>query len=294
MNRNVIISCAVTGAGDTVNKHPAIPTTPEEIANACIDAAQAGAAIAHIHVRDPETGAPSHDRALYREVVERVRAADTDVALNITAGGGGDWFPGEDDPAVAGAGTSLQKPSERHAPVGELLPEICTLDCGSYNFADNVYISPAPWLREQAKLIQGSGVKPEIECFELGHVRLARQLISEGLIDNDPLFQLCLGIPWAAEADTETMVALRNKLPSNAHWAAFGVGRLQMPMAAQAVLLGGNVRVGLEDNIYLDKGVHASNGQLVERAVEITERLGARAATPAEARERLGLRDPRA
>jgi len=292
MNRNVIISCAVTGAGDTVGKHPSIPVTPEQIADACIEAARAGAAIAHIHVRDPETGAPSHDRALYREVVERVRAADTDVVLNITACGGGDWFPGEDDPAVAGPGTSLQTPAERHAPIGELLPEICTLDCGSYNFADNVYVSTAPMLREQAALIQKSGVKPEIECFELGHIRFARQLIAEGLIDDDPLFQLCLGIPWAAEADTETMVALRNKLPANANWAAFGVGRMQMPMAAQSVLMGGNVRVGLEDNIYLDKGVFASNGQLVERAVSITEQLGSRVVTPAEARDMLGLRKP--
>jgi uncharacterized protein (DUF849 family) len=147
-------------------------------------------------------------------------------------------------------------------------------------------------LREQAALIQKSGVKPEIECFELGHIRFARQLIAEGLIDDDPLFQLCLGIPWAAEADTETMVALRNKLPANANWAAFGVGRMQMPMAAQSVLMGGNVRVGLEDNIYLDKGVFASNGQLVERAVSITEQLGSRVVTPAEARDMLGLRKP--
>jgi len=292
MNQNVIISCAVTGAGDTVDKHPAIPVTPEQIAQAAIDAAKAGAAVAHIHVRDPKTGAPSHDVNLYREVVERVRSSDTDVVLNITAGGGGDWFPGEDDPAVAGPGTLLQKPAERHAPVAELLPEICTLDCGSYNFADNVYISTAPWLREHAKLIQDSGVKPEIECFELGHIRMAKRLIAEGLIDADPLFQLCLGIPWAAEADPETMLAMRNQLPDNAIWAAFGVGRMQMPMAAQAVLMGGNVRVGLEDNLYLSKGVHASNAQLVEKAAGLVENLGARTMTPAEAREHLGLRKP--
>lgn len=292
MNRNVIVSCAVTGAGDTVDKHPAIPVTPVQIADACIEAAEAGAAIAHIHVRDPETGGPSHDLDLYREVVERARAAHTDVCLNITAGGGGDWFPGEDDPAVAGPGTWLQTPAERHAPVAELLPEICTLDCGSYNFADNVYVSTAPWLREHARLIQAAGVKPEIECFELGHIRLARQLVADGLIDDDPLFQLCLGIPWAAEANPETMLAMRNQLPANAHWAAFGVGRMQMPMAAQAVLLGGNVRVGLEDNLYLEKGVFGSNGELVAKAVHIIEQLGARAVSPAEARERLGLRTP--
>jgi len=292
MNRNVIVSCAVTGAGDTVGKHPSIPVTPGQIADACIEAAKAGAAIAHIHVRDPETGAPSHDVDLYREVVERVRSSDTDVALNITAGGGGDWFPGEEDPARPGPGTMLQTPRERHAPVAELLPEICTLDCGSYNFADNVYVSTAPWLREQAKLIQDSGVKPEIECFELGHIRMAKQLIAEGLVDDDPMFQLCLGIPWAAEADPDTMLAMRNQLPNNAIWAAFGVGRMQMPMAAQAVLMGGNVRVGLEDNLYLSKGVFGSNGQLVEKAVNIIEQLGARAVTPTEARDMLGLRTP--
>lgn len=292
MNRNVIVTCAVTGAGDTVDKHPAIPVTPEQIGDACIEAARAGAAIAHVHVRDPETGGPSFDVELYRRVVERVRAADTDVALNITAGGGGDWVPGEADPAQPGAGTHLQTPAERHAAVAELRPELCTLDCGSYNFADNVYIDTAPWLREHARLIQDSGVKPELECFELGHVRLARQLIADGLINGDPLFQLCLGIPWAAEADGETMLAMRNKLPANATWAAFGVGRMQMPMVAQSVLLGGNVRVGLEDNLYLEKGVFGSNGELVEKAVHIIEQLGARAVSPAKAREMLNVPGP--
>lgn len=292
MNRDVIMTCAVTGAGDTFGKHPAIPVTPRQIADACIEAAQAGAAIAHIHVRDPKTGAPSHDLALYREVVERVRSAETDVVINITAGGGGDWFPGEGDPAIAGPGTNLQKPAERHAPIRELLPEICTLDCGSYNSADNVYVSTAPWLRKQAGLIQRSGVKPEIECFELGHIRLAHQLMREGLLDGDPLFQLCLGIPWGAEADSETLLVMRNKLPANANWAAFGVGRMQMPMAAQSVLMGGNVRIGLEDNLYLDKGIFASNGQLVERAVTIVEQLGGHAVTPTKARDLLGLATP--
>ncbi|MFB4203505.1 3-keto-5-aminohexanoate cleavage protein [Arhodomonas sp. KWT2] len=292
MNRDVIISCAVTGAGDTPGKHPGVPVTPAAIAKAAVEAARAGAAIAHIHVRDPDTGAPSHDPALYREVVERVRAADTDVVLNITAGGGGDWVPSAEDPSRGGPGTSLQTPAERHAPVAELRPEICTLDCGTYNAGDAVYLSTAPWLREQAGLIQASGVKPELECFDLGQVRFARQLVSEGLIDGDPLFQLCLGIPWGAEADPETMLAMRNKLPANASWTAFGIGRLQMPMAAQSVLLGGHVRVGLEDNLYLDKGVFASNAQLVERAAGIITRLGARAVTPMDARRMLGLRNP--
>lgn len=292
MNRDVIISCAVTGAGDTPGKHPGVPVTPAAIAKAAVEAARAGAAIAHIHVRDPDTGAPSHDPALYREVVERVRAADTDVVLNITAGGGGDWVPSAEDPSRGGPGTSLQTPAERHAAVAELRPEICTLDCGTYNAGDAVYLSTAPWLREQAGLIQASGVKPELECFDLGQVRFARQLIAEGLIDDDPLFQLCLGIPWGAEADPETMLAMRNKLPANASWTAFGIGRMQMPMAAQSVLLGGHVRVGLEDNLYLDKGVFASNGQLVERAADIVTRLGARAVTPMDARGILGLRNP--
>ena len=292
MNRKVIISCAVTGAGDTIERNPAVPVTPRAIADACIEAAQAGAAVAHIHVRDPETGAHSHDPALFREVVERVRSSDTDVVLNMTAGGGGDWVPSEEDPAQGGHGTDLLTPERRHLPVGELLPEICTLDCGSYNFADNLYVNTAPWARRQAELIQAAGVKPEIECFDLGHVRLARQLYNDGLVDDPPLFQLCLGIPWGAEADPETMLAMRNKLPDSAHWAAFGIGRDQLPMAAQAVLLGGNVRVGLEDNLFLSKGVLASNGALVDKALTTIENLGARAVTPAEARTTLGLRDP--
>lgn len=290
MNTEVIVTCAVTGAGDTVGRHPGVPVTPEQIASAAIEAAKAGAAVAHIHVRNPETGGVSHDPALFREVVERIRESDTDVLINITAGGGGDFVPGE-DPSVGGEGTDMQTPQERHAPVGELLPELCTLDCGSYNFADSVYVDTAGWVREHARLIRESGVKPELECFELGHVRLAKHLIEEGLVDEPPLFQLCLGIPWAAEADTETMLAMRNMLPDGATWAAFGIGRMQMPMVAQAVLLGGNVRVGLEDNLFLEKGVPATNAQLVERALGIIESLGARALTPAEARKKMGIED---
>ncbi len=290
MNREVIISCAVTGAGDTVGKHPGMPVTPEEISNAAIEAAEAGAAIAHIHVRDPETGAGTNDPALFREVVERIRESGTDVVVNLTAGGGGDFFPNDDEPGVGGPGTDVQSPEERHAPVGELLPEMCSLDCGSYNFADFVYLNTENWVRRQAALIQSSGVKPELECFDLGHVWLAKQLIADGLVDDPPFFQLCLGVPWAAEANPETMLAMRNMLPEGAHWAAFGVGRHQMTMAAQSVLLGGHVRVGLEDNLYLEKGVLASNGQLVEKAVGIVESLGARALSPSEARDKLGLK----
>ncbi len=292
MNRDVIITCAITGAGDTAGKHPDLPVTPRQIAAAAIDAARAGAAIVHIHVRDPDSGGISHDTALFREVVERIRESDTDVVINLTAGGGGDWIPSNDDPRRGGPGTDMQTPEERHAPVAELLPEISTLDCGSLNFGDMVYISPAQWLRRQAGLIRENGVRPEMECFDLGHVRFAKQLIREGLIDDPPLFQLCLGIPWGAEADTRSMLAMSDQLPDGAHWSAFGIGRLQMPMVAQAVLLGGNVRVGLEDNLYLDKGVFASNAQLVERAAGIVASLGARVSTPAEARTRLGLRAP--
>jgi uncharacterized protein (DUF849 family) len=273
MNRDVIITCAVTGAGDTVAKHAGVPVTPESVAEAAISAAQAGAAIAHIHVRDPETGQGSRDVALFSKAVELVRASDTDVIINLTAGMGGAWFPSDKDPAMPGPGTDNVGPEERLAHVEVLQPEICSLDCGTMNFGDNEM-----------------GVKPEMEVFDLGQIRFARQLIDEGLIDSPPLFQICLGIPWGAEADTESMLAMRNALPPGANWAGFGISRMEMPMVAQAVLLGGNVRVGLEDNLYLERGVLASNAQLVERAVEIIERLGARVVGPDEAREQLGLR----
>jgi uncharacterized protein (DUF849 family) len=290
MNDEVIITCALTGAGDTVGVHPAIPVTPEQIADAAIEAAKAGAAVAHVHVRDPDTGAIAHDVDLFREVVERIRESDTDVVINLTAGGGGDLFLSDDDPTVAAPGTDIQTPEERHAPIAECLPEICSLDCGSYNFADGVYVDPAPWVRRHAKLIQEAGVRPELECFDLGHIWLAKQLIAEGLVDDPAWFQLCVGVRWGAEATPETLLAMRNMLPEGAQWTALGVGRHQMPIAAQAVLLGGNVRVGLEDNLYLEKGVFASNGQLVEKAVSIVEHLGARVLTPEETRAKLGLR----
>ncbi|UOQ95331.1 3-keto-5-aminohexanoate cleavage protein [Halobacillus shinanisalinarum] len=292
MQKKIILSCAVTGAGDTVSKNPYVPVTPKEIADASIKAAKAGATIAHIHARDPETGQLSHDVNLFREVVERVREADTDVILNITAGGGGDWIPSDEDPTRGGPGTDMQTPEERHEPVGQLLPEICTLDCGSVNFGNQVYISPTDWLRKQASLIQQSGVRAELECFDTGHIRFANQLVDEGLIDGDPLFQFCLGIPWGAAADAETIAYMKSRIPENARWAAFGIGRMQMPIVAQSALQGGNIRVGLEDNIYLKKGVLASNEQLVDRAVGIVQNLGSDIMTPAEARETLDLRNP--
>lgn len=296
MNTNVILTAAVTGAGDTTAKNANVPVTPEQIANDCIAAAKAGASITHVHVRDPETGAHSHKSEYFREIADRVRDSDTDVVLNFTAGGGGDLFPeligneGEDRQIRAAAGSDLQSPAERHAPIGEMLPEICTLDCGSLNFGDMVYVNSADWLREHAALVQQAGVKPELECFDLGHVWFARQLIDEGLIDGDPLFQLCLGIPWGAEADPQTLLAMRDKLPANAHWAAFGIGRMQMPMVAQAMIAGGHCRVGLEDNLYLSRGVKADNASLVDKARGIIESLGGQVASPQTTRDQLGLR----
>ena len=291
MNTEVIVTCAVTGAGDTVGKHPAIPVTPQQIADAVIDSANAGAAVAHIHVRDPETGKGSRDCRLYREVVERVRSRNVDIILNLTAGMGGDFELGDPDPKVAGPNTDLVGPIERLAHVEELRPEICTLDCGTLNFGDGnlIYISTPTYLRAGARRIRELGVKPELEVFDTGHLWFASQMHKEGLLDDPPLFQFCLGIPWGAPADTTTMKAMKDNLPPGAVWAGFGIGRMQMPMVAQAVLLGGNVRVGLEDNLYLGKGVFASNGQLVEKAIRIIELLGARALTPAEARHKLGL-----
>jgi len=291
MNPNVIISCAVTGAGDTVNKHAGVPVTPEQVADAAISAAKAGAAIAHIHVRDPETGQGSRDVGLFTEAVERVRASGTDVIINLTAGMGGDWIPSENDWNVGGPGSDMAGPLERLAHVEALRPDICSLDCGTMNFGnENTYISTPAMLRTMAAKVKELGVKPELEVFDLGHIRLARQLIDEGLIEEPPLFQICLGIPWGAPADAESMLAMRNALPDGANWAGFGISRTEMPMVAQAAILGGNVRVGLEDNLYLDRGVLATNAQLVDRAVEIIERLGSKIATPDQAREILGLR----
>jgi uncharacterized protein (DUF849 family) len=293
LNPKVIISCAVTGAGDTVGKHPAIPVTPRQIADSALEAHAAGAAIVHLHVRDPATGKAARDPALYREAVGSIRAANADVVINLTAGMGGDFYFNSAHPASGGPGTDMAGAAERVAHVEELLPEICTLDCGSLNFGEGAFLATAGVLREMARRIQAVGVKPEIECFELGHLWLAKQLIAEGLIDPPPLFQLCLGIPWGAEATAEAMLAMRGHLPAGANWAGFAIGKMQMAFVAQAVLLGGHVRVGLEDNIWLDRGVPASNGSLVARAREIVERMGASVATPAEARAKLGLKKHR-
>ena len=294
MNRHVIISCAVTGSGNSVGKHPAIPVTPEEIATAAIDAARAGAAIAHIHVRDPVSGKPSRRVDLYREVVERIRDSETDVVINLTTGMGGDLFLGPDEsPLDLTENTDLVGQLERMRHVEELLPEICSLDCGSFNYDEGnyVYVSTPGMLRLGAQRLQAIGVKPELEVFDLGHLSFARQLQAEGLLDEPPLFQICLGIRWGAAADTRNFLAMVDQLPPGSNWAGFGVGVMEMPIVAQAILLGGNVRVGLEDNLYLERGVFASNAQLVERARKIVELMGAEIQTPEQARQQLGLKN---
>jgi|TARA_B100000315_G_scaffold217037_1_gene217346 uncharacterized protein (DUF849 family) len=294
MNYEVIVSCAVTGAGDTVGKSPHIPVTPEEVANAAIEAAKAGAAIAHIHVRDPETGKGSRDPELFKEAVDRIRSSDTDVVINLTSGMGGDWTPSEEDPSMPGPGTDMIGPLERLAHVKELLPEICSLDCGTLNFGDGneIYIATPPYLRKMAELTKEWGVKPELEVFELGHLRFAKQMIAEGLIDEPPMFQICLGIPWGADHSVDMLKVMKDELPGGVVWGGFGISRMQMPIAAAAIAMGGNVRVGLEDNIYLERGVPATNAQLVEKVIGIIDRMGARAVTPAEARKKLGLPNP--
>jgi uncharacterized protein (DUF849 family) len=291
MNFEVVLTCAVTGAGDTTGRSPHVPVTPAEIATAAIEAAKAGASAAHIHVRDPKTGKGSRDVGLFMETVDRVRSSDTDVVINLTAGMGGDWVISDENPAMPGPGTDMIGPEERLAHVIALKPEICSLDCGTMNFGNGneIYISTPPYLRKMAEIVQGLGVKPELEVFDLGHIRFAKQMIAEGLINEPPMFQICLGIPWGADQSVDTMKVMKDELPANASWASFGISRMQMPMAAAAVAMGGNVRVGLEDNIYLDRGVLATNAQLVERAVEIIDRMGGRVLTPAEAREKLGL-----
>jgi uncharacterized protein (DUF849 family) len=293
MNPNVIITCAVTGAGDTVGRHPAIPISPEQIANAALEAAGAGAAVVHCHVRDLKTGKGARGVDLYREVVERIRAKNTEVIINLTAGMGGDVEVGEGEkPMQWGPGTDLVGPVERLAHVAELRPEICTLDCGTLNFGDGhtIVVQTPAQLREQARLIKSYGVKPEMEIFDSGNLWFAKQLCAEGLVNDPPLFQLCLGIPWGAPVNTQTMAYQVGELPKNAVWAGFGIGRMEFPMVAQAVLLGGHVRVGLEDNLWLEKGVHASNAKLVEKAVRIIILLGSKTASPDEARKILGLK----
>ena len=295
MNWEVFVTCAVTGVGDTVGRSDRVPVTPEQIADAAIEAARAGAAVAHIHVREPETGEGSRRTELYRRVVERIRASDVDVIVNLTAGMGGDLVLGSDEEPLPldEAGTDLAGATERLEHVAELLPEICTLDCGSMNFAaggDYVLINSPAILRAMARRVRELGVRPELEVFDTGHLVLVKELIAEGLIDDPPLIQLCTGIPYGAPDDLLTLLAMVNRLPHGSIFSTFSIGRMQIPFVAMAALAGGNVRVGLEDNIYLSRGRLASNGELVERAVHILEGMNARVLGPAEVREKLDLR----
>jgi uncharacterized protein (DUF849 family) len=289
-NPEVIVTCAVTGSGDTIKKNPHVPVTPAEIADAALSAAEVGAAIVHLHAREPDSGKNSRNRTLFRETVERIRERNTEVIINLTGGNGGELILGADNPLALHPETDVVGPDERIAHIIELRPEIASLDCGSLNFDDIIYATTPSYLRRMAGTMQRLGVKPEIEVFDLGQIEIAKQLISEGLIDANPHFQLCLGVKYGAPATPDAMKALRDALPRNATWAAFGIGRLQLPMVAQSVLMGGHVRVGLEDNLYLDKGKPATNEQLVSRAVSIIELLGSKVLGASETRKKLGLR----
>ncbi len=293
MNREVFITCAVTGSGGTQDRSPHVPRSPKQIADSAIEAARAGAAVVHCHVRDPETGKPSRDPKLYREVTDRIREAQVDVVLNLTAGMGGDivFGPTERPLPVNPIGTDMVGASERMVHVAECLPEICTLDCGTMNFneADYVMTNTPGMLRAMGGMMTELGVRPEIEAFDTGHLWFAKELVKEGVLKGPALVQLCMGVPWGAPDDLNTLMAMVNNVPPDWFWSAFSIGRNQMPYVAAAVLAGGNVRVGLEDKRWLDKGVLATNAQLVDRAVGIIERLGARVIGPAAVRDKLGL-----
>ncbi len=294
MNWDVFITCALTGAGATADKSVHVPVTPAQIAASAVEAAKAGAAIAHIHVRDPATGAAARDPALYREVVARIRDSGTDIVINLTAGMGGDLVLGgaEHPLPLDMSKTDMVGAEERVAHVTQLLPEICTLDCGSMNFAEGDYVmtNTPGMLRAMARRVQALGVRPEIEVFDTGHLVLAKQLISEGLIDDPVMIQLCMGIPYGAPDDPSTLMAMVQNLPPGCIFSAFSIGRHQLPYVAMAALAGGNVRVGLEDNLFLSRGVKATNGSLVERAVAILEGMNVRIVGPAEVRRKLQLR----
>lgn len=288
MNRNVILTCSVTGSGDSHLKHPHVPSTPAEIAQSALAAAEAGAAIVHLHVREPD-GTPSRKLEYYEETVRLIREENKDVIINLTTGMGGDYVEDPAGPTIFGPGSDMVGPAERVRHVEKIKPDICTLDCGSFNYKATTYLATYAMLRESARRITAAGVRVEIEAFELGHIWQAKELIREGLLPENTLFQLCMGIPYGAEATTKNLLAMIDALPAGVHWGAFGIGRDEYPMVAQAMLNGGNVRVGLEDNIYLEKGVFATNEQLVAKAVDLVERLGGRVLTAQEARAELGL-----
>lgn len=292
MTQDVFITCAVTGSGGTQDRSPHVPRSPEQIANSAIAAAKAGAAIVHCHVRNPVDGTPSRDLKLYREVTDRIREANVDVVLNLTAGMGGDLVFGPPSaPLPLQAASDMVGANERLAHIAECLPEICTLDCGTMNFAEADYVmtNTPGMLRAMGSAMEGLGVKPEIEAFDTGHLWLAKQLVSEGTLSSPALVQLCMGIPWGAPNDLNTFMAMVNNVPEDWSWSAFSIGRDQMAYVAAAVLAGGNVRVGLEDNLWLGKGELATNEALVSRAVTIIEAMGARIMTADAVREKLKL-----
>ena len=298
MNREVFITCAITGSGATQDRSPHVPRSPKQIADSAIAAAHAGAAVVHCHVRDPETGAPSRKLAYYREVTERIRAADIDIVLNLTAGMGGDIvFGNAAQPLPLAAGTDMVGATERVAHIADCLPEICTLDCGTMNFAEADYVmtNTPGMLQAMGRMMTELGVKPEIEAFDTGHLWYAKQLVADGVLAPDALVQLCMGVPWGAPDDLNTFMSMVNNVPDTWTFSGFGLGRNQMAYVAASVLAGGNVRVGLEDNLWLGKGVLATNEQLVNRAKTIIESMGARVIGPDEVRAKLGLtkRNPR-
>lgn len=290
MARKVIITCAVTGGDDTAGKFVSIPVTPAQIATAAIEAEKAGAAIAHIHVRNPDTGKPSIELELYREVVQRIRDSGSPVIINLTTGAGARFLPSDVEPNTVAAGSNLRTPSERSRHILALKPELCSLDLGSLNFGSGALINVQRHIEAIAAVIREAGVMPELEIFDTGHMALALDLIKRGIVPSKVLFQFVLGVPWGAPATTEVMSTFKSMLPAGTPWCSFGIGRHEFPIVAQSMLMGGHVRVGLEDNLYLSRGVVApDNASLVSKARQIIELMGEDVATPAEAREILGL-----
>lgn len=294
MNWDAFITCAITGSGETTHKSPHVPVTPEQIATSAVDAAKAGAAVVHIHVREPETGKGSRNTAYYAEVVERVRDADVDVVVNLTAGMGGDMVLGGDEDVLPlnPDGTDMAGATERLDHVRTILPEICTLDCGTMNFAsggDYIMVNTPGVLRSMARQVQELGVRPELEVFDTGHLVQVKELIRDGLLDDPVMIQLCMGIAYGAPDDPNTFMALVNNLPNDCVFSAFSISRMQIPFAAMAVLAGGNVRVGLEDNLYAGPGQLATNAMLVEKAKSLLDTMGVRTMSAQAVRDKLKL-----
>ena len=289
---NIFITCAITGSGNTQDRSSKVPRSPKQIADSAIAAAKEGAAIVHCHVRDPETGTPSRDPALYRELTDRIRDSKTDVVLNLTSGMGGDMFFGPPSaPLPLQNDTDMGSAESRMEPIADCLPEICTLDCGTMNFGEGDYVmtNTPDMLRTMGRMMTELGIKPEIEAFDTGHLWFAKQLVEEGIIEDPALVQLCMGIPWGAPNDLNTYMAMVNNIPSDWHWSSFSISRDQMPYVAASILAGGNVRVGLEDNIWLEKDVLATNESLVHKATTIVEAMGSTLMNPQEVRNLLGL-----